>query len=687
MLVRKLDPTQFFNAYGVDLQLLYPLEGQVDTPFGAAWAVIPPGGRTKLHNHQEGETFFILRGRGEMTIGDESTEVGPGHVVFQTPFDKHTLVNLSDDEELLFLTVWWEDPKLWPKEPVPGEAAAAEVTPRRRRALVTAAPPTPNGDLHLGHLSGPYLAADVLTRALRLQGIEAAFACGSDDNSEYVKSKGRQLGLSPREAADRFVASIERSIALSGIDMAAFVHPDSSPHHVRLTEEFFRTLHARGKLVERTEPCAWSEAAQSYLFEPWIAGTCPHCGAGVVGNTCEDCGRVNDARVLEPRCTRTDTPATQRPVRRLIFPLSQYGPELRAYWERTAMRPHLRSFCEKLLADGLPDVAITHPTDWGIPVPLAGWEDQRLYVWFEMAPRYFSYAQHVLDRAGEGEDWTTFWRTDVGADAEIVQCFGFDNSFYYAALLPAMFLAFDPAIRLPKAFVTNEFYQLEGKKFSTSRQHAIWINDFLARVPADVVRFYLSSVAPETEATNFSLSDFLATVERELVGRWGGWLEGLFAKVHAEQDGKVPSTGDWTAEQRAFLGSLERLTAEVERSWQPESFSPQQTVSLASELVRAARRFGKAEDHWLGVPERSQERRTGLALEMLAAKVLALVVAPVMPVFAGRLWQSLGFAGAPTAADWAARTSWVPGGQATRPSATAWFPSAVELRSAVGAAP
>ena len=676
MLIRHLDPEKFFHAYGVDIQLLYPWEGTVVPPFGAAWAVIPPGGATKHHNHQENETFFVARGRGRYTVGEEAMEVGPGHVIYHRPFEKHILQNLSETEELLFLTVWWEDKNLWPEPPATAAGAS-------RRLLVTAAPPTPNGDLHLGHISGPYLAADVLTRAQRLRGVDAYFACGSDDNSEYVKSKGAQLGVSPEAAAERFVASIERSLGLAGIGLEVFVHANESPHHRRLVSEFFLELHRKGKLEERETLAPHCKETGRYLFEPWIGGKCPHCGSGVVGNTCEDCGRVNDALVLEPRSMLTGGAVEMRPVRRFVFPLSQYGSFLESYWRRTSMRPHLRGFCEKLLADGLPDVAVTHLTDWGIPVPLPGYESQRLYVWLEMAPRYFSYAQHVVEKLGREGDWRHFWQSP---EAEVVQCFGFDNSFYYAAFLPALFHAFDPEVRLPTGFITNEFYRLEGLKFSTSRQHAIWVNEFLTGVPADVVRFYLSYVAPETEGTNFSLPDFLATVERELVNGWQGWLGLLAARVEGEYGGEVPATGDWTAEHQHFHGQLERIVAEAEQAYAEASFSPQEMTRLLSELVRLARRFGMAEEHWKGVPERSQERRTGVALELLAAKLLAILASPILPEFAASLWRNLGFGEELTLGSWeSGKPEWVPEGQQVSGLAGPYYPaptSLLELASA-----
>lgn len=669
MLIRKLDPEKFIQAYGIDIQLLYPWEGMVETPFGAAWAVVAPGGSTKHHNHQEGETFFIARGQGVMSVDDDSVEVRSGDVVFQRPFQKHTLTNTSDSEDLLFLTVWWEDKDLWAGEGEAAEAAeaageetapaAAEEAPRR--VMVTAAPPTPNGDLHLGHLAGPYLAADVLTRYLRLRGAEAYYACGSDDNSVYVKAKGEQLGVDGDEAARRFVESIEETFALAAVDMEVFVHPNESPHHAPLVQELFKRLYEAGKLEAREVESPYCEACSQYLFEPYVSGGCPHCGAAVVGNTCEDCGRINDCiDLVEPTCTRCGSPASRLTTTRLFFPLSRYGDMLREYWRSTAMRPHLRAFCEKLLADGLPDVAVTHPTDWGIPVPVPGFEDQRIYVWLEMAPRYFAYGRHVAEKVGAEGDWQRFWCDPA---AEVVQCFGFDNSFYYAAFIPALYKAFDPDIKLPVAFVTNEFYQLDGKKFSTSRGHAIWAREILQRVPADVVRFYVAATSPETEGTNFTARDFADTVRRELVEGWQGWLGQLGAKVAEEAEGVVPATGDWTAEHEHFYRTLQGLVADAAAAYEPATFSPQRAARTLSELVRIARRFGKAEDHWRGVPDRGEERRTGIALELMAAKLLAILAAPILPGFAARLWSDLGFEEPLGAGVWETRPDWVPGGQ------------------------
>lgn len=682
MLVRHLDREALVRAYGVDLQVLYPWEGVVEPPFGAAWAILSPGSSTKVHQHQEGETFFIARGQGVMEIGGRQEPVSAGSVVFQRPFQAHTLTNTSEDEDLLFLTVWWEDKALWPEiaaeaggesaVPADGEDPAARA--KVRRVMVTAAPPTPNGDLHLGHFAGPYLSADVHTRYLRLRGQESRYACGTDDHCMFVERMGETLGKSGQEAAAHFTAAIRESLDLAGIHMDFFLLPDRSQTFTDLALGFLRRLVDRGAVEPRQTESPWCDSCDRYLHEADIAGLCPHCGVGVTGNTCEACGRVNDSHnLVDSRCTGCgETPGTRR-VTRLMFPLGQYAERLTRYHRQTAMSPHLRAFCEAAIADGLPDVAVSHFSDWGIPVPSDDPElsQQTLYVWFEMAARYLAYAQHLAEADGlgsgaapeaadGGDAYRLYWASENGG---IVQFFGFDNSFYYTLFLPALYMAFDPGLSLPEAFVSNEFYRLDGEKFSTTRRHAILGRELFGQAHGDSVRFYLAWSCPEREETNFTLEDFVDTVRRELVDGWQTWLHALGEKITREAEGKVPSTGDWTAEHQHFFHRLEVFREEATEALAAATFSPQRLTRVLCELVRTARRFGRGEDHWRSVPERSQERRTGLALELLAAQLLAVLAAPVMPDFAERLWRDLGFGGGPGLGSWDRATDWVPAGQ------------------------
>jgi methionyl-tRNA synthetase len=669
MHIKKLDRSQLVDAYNIKCQGVYPWAGVVEPPFGAGWAIVEPGGFTKHHNHQECETFLITQGRGVMRVGDERVEVEAGDVVFQPPFNAHIIENTSDSEELVFVSIYWEDTGLWAGRRE--SQVLAEAPPER--VLVTAAPPTPNGDLHLGHLAGPYLAADILTRALRLRGIDASFACGTDDHFSHVLTKAQQLGLPGRESADRLAADIQASLAAADIRPDLFIGPTSALY-ADLVHEFFQALYAGGQLVEKEASSPWCESCRLYLYEAHIRGGCPHCGAETGGYCCEDCGRPNDSDLIDPHCTHCGGRPVQKTFKRLYFPLRRYEKQLKDFYLDVGMNTHLRALLEQVLGSGLPDMPVTHVADWGFPVPLPGWEGQVLSVWFETAPRYLAYARALASEGRDGAsgdaDWPRFWKDDK---ARVVQCFGCDNGFLYAMYIPALLLAFDPEIRLPAAYVMNEFYRLDDLKFSTTRRHAIWARQMLADVPSDVVRFYLAATRPETDSTNFTVAEFEEMVERELIGTWQAWLQELWAKVTEERGGEVPSTGDWTEEHRRFYQRLEELVAEIDEAYQARTFSSQRVVTALSSLVRAARRFGRGELHWRRVPARSEERRTSIALEVLAAKVLALAVAPIMPSFAARLWHDLGYDTPLSDARWEARPTWVPGGMNLRSQGQPYF--------------
>jgi len=663
MHIRKLEPAHFAREYDILTQRQYPWADVVKPPFGSLVGVIEPGNTSKPHNHHEGETFFIVSGRGLMKVDEETAEVEAGDLIYMPPFTTHSLTNLSETDNLTFLTVWWEDMKLLTGSE--GEAGAADAA--GRRVLVTATPPTPNGDLHLGHLSGPYTGADIYNRFLKMNGVQSGYLSGADDHQSYVPLKAGRIGLTPRETADKFAVAITETLAMANIHPDLFVRPETSEHHIPMIKEFLAKLHKEGKLIEREIDALYCDTCDKYLYEAHVSGNCPHCRAGSDGNACEQCGRPNTcADLLDASCKHCrQTPGTRK-FKQLFFPLSQYEDKLKAFWANVSMGPHMHALCEKMLADGLPDIPITHLSDWGIEVPVEGYEEHRIYVWFEMAPGYLAATSELT-----GQGWESVWKNQ---DAEIVQFFGFDNGYFHAVLFPALFMAYDEEIRLPDAFVTNEFFRLEGLKFSTSRGHAIWGREMLAQVSSDIVRFYLSYNRPETEQTNFEMKHFEDTVEQELVKGWNGWLQGLLAKTEAEYGGIVPDAGAWSSEHRRFFQSVDRLVQDAAAAYEAKTFSPQQATRLLCELARTADRFGKAEAHLQGIPSRKDERRTGIALELLAAKTMAMIAAPILPEFAHRLWRDLGFT---TDLRWEGTPTFVPGGQKVTAPASAYFTSVI----------
>jgi methionyl-tRNA synthetase len=528
-----------------------------------------------------------------------------------------------------------------------------------KRVLITATPPTSNGDLHVGHLSGPYLAGDVYKRYCRLSGREACYLTGGDDNQSYVATKAEQLGAPPSAVADRFDEAIAETLRRARIEVDVYVRPLHSSRHARFVADFVARLHAGGHLIARESEAAWCGKCQRYLFESHLSGICPHCGVHSDGSACEACAQPNQCTDLgDAACKRCGSPALRRPVERLYFPLAPHASRLEEYFSRVSMGSHLASLCDTMLAEGLPEIPVSNPSDWGIPVPVEGFAGQTLYAWFEMAPGYLSATSEMLAGTGRDGGWEDWWRSD---HAEVVQFFGYDNSYFHAILFTAEMMAYDPAIRLPAAFVTNEFYRLDGLKFSTSRSHAIWGKEALDHLPVDALRWYLCRDRPEAEQTNFRLQDFREAATRRLVEAWEPWLLRLGRKLHAEYDGFVPDAAAPSAAQAQFAAEMDLLVREATASYQMESFSPRRVTAALDRLVDAAQAFGAAESHWRsGAVDR---RRTAAALVAGAAATLAALAYPIMPGFGARLWSELGFGSSLGAGDWPDRLVKVPCGQ------------------------
>jgi methionyl-tRNA synthetase len=639
MMTRKLCTHELSRVADILVQSMYPWQGVVDTPFGAAWAIVKPRRITQYDMHQEAETFFIASGRGLVRAGQEAQEVEEGDVIYFPPFTPHTLENLSDVDNLVFMTIYWQDRVLAAARPDRG--AVPDRSNGQKKVLVLATPPTPNGDLHLGHLSGPYLGADIYTRYLRLHGIDARYVTGTDDNQSYVAMKAGQIGRASHATAVHFGDKIRTSLHAAHIQLDYYAQPTQTTNHVAMVTEFFMQLYAAGKLIDKETACLYCEICQRYLFEPYVSGRCPHCGMPAAGNSCEECGRPNDCiDLIDPVCTTCQQPPGRRRLTRLFFPLGQYESQLQEFVAEAHMTTRLRVLCDQMLAVGLPDIAISHVSDWGIPVPVAGFEGQVIWSWFEIAPLYLTAARALEARLGWSVSSENFLEQE---EVDVVQFFGFDNGYQKTLLLTALYMAYSPTGRPPATFISNEFYRLDGSKFSTSRNHVVPLEELFRRTPADPVRFYLCLTRPEAEQTNFTSVDYANTVQHELVDGWQGWLHALGTKVVREFDGLAPASGIWTEAQHRFDRELGAIVTGVEAAFERETFSPQKAVRMLRELVRCARSFGLAEVHWSGVADRRAEQQTAVALELAAARMLALLSAPIMPGFAEQLWQDLGY--------------------------------------------
>jgi methionyl-tRNA synthetase len=502
----------------------------------------------------------------------------------------------------------------------------------RQRYLVTCAPPNTNGDLHLGHLAGPFLAADVCRRYLTQRGHDVLYVSYTDDHSPYVLRKAEDLALPPTEVAFQYSGRMEATLHLAGTIQDYFEHPLREPIHDRTVQEFFRRLRERGAVETVETPAFWCGACGRYLYEAHVVGRCQFCGAASGAMYCEECGRPQDpGGLLDASCIRCRRAPEVRTIRRFSVPLSRYAAPFAERMDIPRMRPRLRAFVEELLRAGLPDTPISRVSDYGIPVPLEGWQGSILDTWFSGIFGYMAATAAYSAAVGQPDLWRELW---APGGSRLVQFIGFDCNFSHAVLWPCFLLALGDTV-LPSLVISNEFYLLEGEKFSTSRGYAIWGSEFLRQHPADAVRFHLCSTAPETEQTSFWRREFASTVDDVLAGRLERWVHGLFELVRDDFDSTVPEASGGGGGVGELIATV---PAGIGHALDPECFSPRQAARVLSEAIEAGERSMRETRTGRGKP--GCAGAIADQVELLA--VVAACAAPLMPAWSERVTQELG---------------------------------------------
>jgi methionyl-tRNA synthetase len=656
MMLRKFSRDQLESEpHGVLFKDLYPWAEIDDTPFGSSLAFVQPGGRTMLHSHSPAETFIICRGTGTISVNQQTEAVSPGDVIYLPPGCVHDLRNDSSTEDLVFVSVFWK------------ARAASSLRPAPR--LIVPSPPTPNGPLHLGHLSGPYLLADVMRRYYRQHGIPAQLVCLTDDHQSYVADRAAAEGHAPAELAARFGEQIAGALASFHARPDVRIATSRDPEYQAAIRARFARLVADGKLALRDADALYCERCELALYDSYVVGGCPHCGAPSFGSLCESCNAPCDAaELVQPRCDRCGDAPVVRRARRWVFPIEPYAGALADYHRRTRLSPKLRTLAAQWLArDHAP--AASQIATWGISIDGldgpdgAGVTGQVISPWFEVA------------LAG------SYLRERYAPDGEVSCFFGYDNAYLYLIHDPAVSLALDPAAPLPTELAANEFLLLDDAKMSTSRNRALDAGVVLSRVPADLVRLYLAKIRPEEVRTNASIAVaqvFLLTVTRY----WQTWLSRLGAAIEHEAGGRAPAAANaslapWSHEQQQFLAQLDALVARARQGY--EACSLKEASGAIHDLVERAISFGAAQAHLAALPALAAQRATGLALELAAARTLAMIVAPIMPAFAQRLWTCLGEDG-PIA--WSDDVGPVTAGQPIALASEQFFPLAIDFAAA-----
>jgi methionyl-tRNA synthetase len=617
------------------------------TGVGAGWGRVQPGRCSEPQQHDEVETFVIVRGTGHLIADGKPHPVAPGAVVTMEPFETHQLMN-SGEQDLVFATFYWRQPER-------AVRAAQQPVMRRfgeRPVFVFSTPPTPNGDLHLGHLGGPYLGADVFVRFQRMNGVRAWHLTGTDDYQAWVVGCARREGRTPAQTAAYYHAEIAATLRLMDIEPDQYTAPSQDAnYHVGL-QQFFARLVKSGRAGPVPGPALFDGVTGDYLYEADLSGGCPTCAAGTYGYVCEECGVPNlCVDLAEPRSQRSEAPVRSAVITRLSLPLHEFRADVTAHHSLGRVPARLKHLAELAFQRGQFDMPLSHPSAWGVPPADSGTDGQVIWSYPEMAYGFL----HGIGELGrrQGEDWSP---DAPGPDWKIVHFFGYDNSFYHSIMYPVLYRLAFPGWTPDIDYHVNEFYLLEEQKFSTSRRHAIWGKEILGPDSVDQVRFFLARIRPEGRRTNFRREDYEQVLTGILIGTWQDWLNDLGRRLEAGYGGVVPDAGLWTPEQTAFLARLAaRLTA-VTGSLGQDGFSLNQAADELAGLVTDARAFAAREGAVPGWPD---EARTAIALELAAAKLLADCAAPVMPRFAGRLAGALGL---PEPACWPETITLVPPG-------------------------
>jgi methionyl-tRNA synthetase len=414
-----------------------------------------------------------------------------------------------------------------------------------RPRILVAASPTPNGDLHVGHLAGPYLVADVYARYLRATGAPVTWTTVTDDSQTYVTATAARKGTTPARLAADSTAAIERTLRAMGIELTSGTDRLLPPVDARYREavtEFVTALHATGRLRERTVRLPYGERTGRHLYDGLLTGTCPACGGGSNGGACEDCGAPNNYdELLDPRSTLDpDEPVSFREERILVLPLEGLRTELESHFAELAprLRPHPKQLMEQLLAGPLPELPVTVPGSWGVPAPFDETPGQIVYPWAEAMPAAM-YATWWANGQDPALPYDHHWRAEQGA--ELVLLHGFDNVYHWDLVDTALLLAHGDRYIRPSAAVVNEFYELEHAKFSTSRGHLIRGTELIDEgVPRDVLRFYLTLTLPERARTNFTRADLAELTERQLLAPWRELADRLDAALAGHDDAPLP---------------------------------------------------------------------------------------------------------------------------------------------------
>ena len=530
--------------------------------------------------------------------------------------------------------------------------------------LIAVAWPYANGPLHLGHIAGAYLPADIFARFHRLQGNDVLMVSGSDAHGTPIMLRADREGVTPRQVHDRFHEGFLESWKGLGISWDLFTTTETENHH-RIAQDFFTRFHEKGLLYETVSEVPYSPSQNRYLPDRYVVGECPNCGFdGARGDQCDSCGRTLDPReLINPRSSIDGGTPEFRTRTHFMMRFSQFEDRLKEWLsDKTNWRPQVLNFTNGFLDQGLRDRAYTRDLDWGIPVPLEGWEDRRIYVWFEAVIGYLSASvEWATEIKKDPEAWRAWW----GPDAKAYYFIGKDNITFHTIIWPAMLMAYDDGLTLPDDVPANEFLNLEGYQLSTSRNWAVWVPEYLANYDPDALRYVLSAIMPETSDSEFTWPEYVRRVNSELVGTYGNLVHRSLTFMQRFSEGVVPDAQPDEA-GAALLVKVDEALSEAAEHLSACRFRA--ALGVAMGLAQTGNRYLDDRAPWRTIRDDRDETARTLVAIIGVITGLKTLLAPFLPFSSQRLHEMLGLPGSVDDAGWTAKPP-APGAHLPAPTA------------------
>ncbi|GAB4181615.1 MAG: methionine--tRNA ligase [Calditrichia bacterium] len=512
----------------------------------------------------------------------------------------------------------------------------------KKKYLVTAALPYANGPIHLGHLAGAYLPADVFVRYCRMQKRDVIFICGTDEHGVPITITAEKQGKTPQQIVDYYYENIKQSFERFGMSFDNFSRT-SLPIHHETAQEFFLELYKKGYFSEQTQQQLFCEHDNMFLADRYIEGTCPYCHSeNARGDQCENCGKwIEPTQLIQPKCKICGHTPIVRETKHWFFRLPLFQKQLEEWiHSKKDWRDNVISFCNKWFKEGLQDRAITRDLDWGIKVPLEEAKGKVLYVWFEAPIGYISSTKEWAQKIGKPEKWKEYWQDTK--NTKLVHFIGKDNIVFHAIIFPAMLMGHGDYV-LPYNVPANEFLNLEGNKLSTSRNYAVWLEDYLSKFDADSLRYTLASNAPETKDTDFSWKDFQARHNNELADILGNFINRTATFISKYYDNKVPTPGSFDDLDQEMLTVLKEAPEKIGQLF--DNYQLREATKSIMDVARFANKYFNDQAPWKSRKENPEKCATTLYVCIQVVRSLAILFHPILPFSAQKIWDALNLSG------------------------------------------